>query len=163
LPAQHKPRSQLTAFVPCRAPPRPPCRRFPEGPRTDPPVCIPFASAFQRPLTAFDSRWVPPVVGAPSRHTGTGGATDGVHTQCLRDPGAGDRSRVVPRAAARRSESSGAPKQAARQPDEAMSSRASGWASSQLRRCRAHEEMRGPAGGRAQEGRRQPPDKTNGS
>jgi hypothetical protein len=30
----------------------PPCRRFPEGPRTDPPVCIPFADAFQRLLTA---------------------------------------------------------------------------------------------------------------
>jgi hypothetical protein len=37
----------------------------------------------------FDSRWVPPVGGAPSRHTGTGGATAGVHAQCLRDPGAG--------------------------------------------------------------------------
>jgi hypothetical protein len=30
----------------------PPCRRFPEGPRTDLVVCIPCASAFQRPLTA---------------------------------------------------------------------------------------------------------------
>ena len=46
---------------------------------------------------------MPPVGGAPSRHTGTGGAADGVHAQCLRDSGAGDRSRVVPRAAARRS------------------------------------------------------------
>ena len=54
-------------------------------------------------IEPFDSRWVPPVGGAPSRHTGTGGATDGVHAQCLRDSGAGDRSRVVPRAAARRS------------------------------------------------------------
>jgi hypothetical protein len=54
-------------------------------------------------LFAFDSRWVPPVGGAPSRHTGTGGATDEVHAQCLRDSGAGDKSRVVPRAAARRS------------------------------------------------------------
>jgi hypothetical protein len=34
---------------------------------------------------AFDSKWVPPVGGAPSRHTGTGGAADGVHAQCLRD------------------------------------------------------------------------------
>jgi hypothetical protein len=34
--------------------------------------------------------WVPPVGGAPSRHTGTGGAADGVHAQCLRDSGAGD-------------------------------------------------------------------------
>jgi hypothetical protein len=63
---------------------------------------------------------VPPVGGAPSRHTGTGGAADGVHAQCLRDSGAGDTG----------VESSGAPKQAARQaarrgdakqPDEAMS------------------------------------------
>jgi hypothetical protein len=30
----------------------PPCRRFPEGPRTDPPVCILVADAFQRLLTA---------------------------------------------------------------------------------------------------------------
>jgi hypothetical protein len=77
-----------------------------------------------------------------------------------RDSGAGDRSRVVPRAAARRSRvrcpEARSKQQAARQPDEAMSSRASGWASSQTRRCRAHEEMRGPASGRAQEGRRQP-------
>jgi hypothetical protein len=51
---------------------------------------------------AFDSRWVPPVGGAPSRHTGTGGATAGVHAQCLRDLGDGDKSLVVPlRAAAR--------------------------------------------------------------
>jgi hypothetical protein len=28
----------------------------------------------------FDSRWVPPVGGAPSRHTGTGGATTGVQS-----------------------------------------------------------------------------------
>jgi hypothetical protein len=76
---------------------------------------------------AFDSRWVPPVGGAPSRHTSTGGAADGVHAQCLRDSGAGDRSRVVPRPERQlAAESSGAPKQAARQPDEAMSSRASG-------------------------------------
>jgi hypothetical protein len=62
----------------------------------------------------FDSKWVPPVGGAPSRHTGTGGAADGVHDQYLRDSGAGDRSRVVPRS-----------KQLGKQPDEAMSSRAS--------------------------------------
>jgi hypothetical protein len=53
--------------------------------------------------------WVPPVGGAPSRHTGTGGAADGVHEQRLRDSGAG--SRVVPRR-----------KQLCKQPDEAMSS-----------------------------------------
>jgi hypothetical protein len=47
---------------------------------------------------SFDSRWVPPVGGAPSRHTGTGGAAAGVHAQCLRDPGAGDKSLMVPRA-----------------------------------------------------------------
>jgi hypothetical protein len=55
---------------------------------------------------AFDSRWVPPVGGAPSRHTGTGGAADGVHDHYLRDSGAGDRSptgrsRVAPRTTAR--------------------------------------------------------------
>jgi hypothetical protein len=60
-------------------------------------------------LLAFDSKWVPPVGGVPSRHIGTGGGADGVHDQCLRDSGAG--------------ESSGAPTQAARQAaDEAMSS-----------------------------------------
>jgi hypothetical protein len=53
-------------------------------------------------------------------------------------------------------------KQLGRQPDKAMSSRASSWASSQTRRCRAAEEMRGPPSGRAQEGRRQPPDEVNG-
>jgi hypothetical protein len=50
---------------------------------------------------------VPPVGGAPSRHTGTGGAADGVHEHSLRDPGGG--SRVVPRR-----------KQLGKQPDEAM-------------------------------------------
>jgi hypothetical protein len=39
-------------------------------------------------VVTFDSRWVPPVGGASSRHTGTGGAADGVHAQCLRDSGA---------------------------------------------------------------------------
>ena len=34
----------------------PPCRRFPEGPRTDLIACIPFASAFQRPLTRQHNR-----------------------------------------------------------------------------------------------------------
>jgi hypothetical protein len=77
---------------------------------------------------AFDSKWVPPVGGAPSRHTGTGGAADGVHGQCLRDSGAGDRSRVVPRSKQLggvewRPERN---KQLGKQPDEAMSSRASG-------------------------------------
>jgi hypothetical protein len=105
-------------------------------------------------LDTLDSRWVPPVGGAPSRHTGTGGATAGVHAQCLRDPGAGDKSLVasgapsgsqakssgVPRGS--QAKSSGAPKQAARQPDEAMSSRASGRASSQTRRC---QDSRGDA------------------
>jgi hypothetical protein len=36
-------------------------------------------------------------------------------------------------------------------------------ASSQTRRCRAAEEMRGPPSGRAQEGRRQPPGEISGS
>jgi hypothetical protein len=53
------------------------------------------------PGGAFDPGWVPPVGGAPGRHTGIGGAADGVHDQCLMDSGAG--------------ESSGAPSQAARQ------------------------------------------------
>jgi hypothetical protein len=88
------------------------------------------------PLYPFDSKWVPPVGGAPSRHTGTGGAADGVHDQCLRDSGAGE-SRMVPRR-----------KQLGKQPDEA---------------CRAAEEMRGPPSGRAHEGRRQRPNKINGS
>ena len=50
--------------------------------------------------------------------------------------------------------SSGAPQQAARQPDEAMSSGASGWVKQPA------EEMRGPASGRAQEGRRSPDEVT---
>jgi hypothetical protein len=79
---------------------------------------------------AFDSKWVPPVGGAPSRHTGTGGAADGVHAQCLRDSGAGDRSRVVPRSkqlgGAEWCPAMSRSKQLGRQPDEAMSSRASG-------------------------------------
>jgi hypothetical protein len=78
---------------------------------------------------------VPPVGGAPSRHTGTGGAADGVHEDNLRESGGG--SRVVPRR-----------KQLGKQPDKAMSS---------------SQEMRGPPSGRAQEGRRQPPpDEVNG-
>ena len=46
-------RRHLYHAVPLHAPP---CRRFPEGPRTDLIVCIPFASAFQRPLTAHAER-----------------------------------------------------------------------------------------------------------
>jgi hypothetical protein len=77
--------------------------------------------------TAFDSKWVPPAGGAPSRHTGTGGAADGVHGQYLRDSGAGDRSRVAPRSkqlgkqAARRGDVEQS-KQLGKQPGEAMSS-----------------------------------------
>jgi hypothetical protein len=42
------------------------------------------------PGGAFDSKWVPPVGGgAPSRHTGTGGAADGVHEDRLRESGGG--------------------------------------------------------------------------
>jgi hypothetical protein len=62
------------------------------------------------PGGAFDSKWVPPVGGAPSRHTGTGGAADGVHEDNLRESGGGSR-RVVPRR-----------KQLGKQPDEAMPS-----------------------------------------
>jgi hypothetical protein len=76
------------------------------------------------------------VGGAPSRHTGTGGAADGVHDQCLRDSGAG--------------ESSGAPTQAARQAARRGDVE-------QPRRC---------AGRRADAHRRgedSPPNKTSGS
>jgi hypothetical protein len=38
-------------------------------------------------VCAFDSKWVPPVGGAPSRHTSTGGAADGVHKHRLGDSG----------------------------------------------------------------------------
>ena len=109
---------------------------------------------------------MPPVGGAPSRHTGTGGATAGVHAQCLRDSGAGDMSLVVSRAAARRSLV--VPREAARRSQVVPQSKQLG---SQTRRCRAEqaagqvarrgdakaaEEMRGSASGRAQEGRRSP-------
>jgi hypothetical protein len=98
---------------------------------------------------------VPPVGGAPSRHTGTGGAADGVHDQYrLRDSGAGDRSRVVPRS-----------KQLGKQPDEARcrADQAARQAArrgdvEQPRRCAGRQ-----AGAHTQEGRRQPPNKTNGS
>jgi hypothetical protein len=122
---------------------------------------------------------VPPVGGAPSRHTGTGCNGWGTRpvAQCLRDSGAGDRSPVVPRAAARRSlvvpraaarRSLVVPREAARQSQVVPQSKQLG---SQTRRCRAGqaagqvarrgeakaaEEMRGPASGRAQEGRRSP-------
>ena len=82
----------------------------------------------------FDSKWVPPVGGAPSRHTGTGGATAGVHAQCLRDPGAGDTSLVVPRAAAR--QSLVVPREAARRSQVVPQSKQLG---SQTRRCRAEQ------------------------
>jgi hypothetical protein len=73
---------------------------------------------------AFDSKWVwvPPVgVGGRcpesrvgTRHTGTGGAADGVHAQCLRDSGAGEPgAEWCPEARS---------KQLGKQPDEAMSS-----------------------------------------
>jgi hypothetical protein len=77
----------------------------------------------------FDSKWVPaPVGGAPSRHTGTGGAADGVHAQCLRDSARcwGQESSGAPKQAARRSRVVPRSKQLGRQPDEEMSSRASG-------------------------------------
>jgi hypothetical protein len=87
--------------------------------------------------TAFDSRWVPPVGGAPSRRTSTGGAATGLlspvpeATQVLgaREPGsAPSGSQANPSGAVNQ-------QQAARQPGEAMSSGASGWAGSQPRRC----------------------------
>jgi hypothetical protein len=50
----------------------------------DPPVSHHLLSAhcapYRPPFPPFDSRWVPPVGGAPSRHTGTGGATTGVQS-----------------------------------------------------------------------------------
>jgi hypothetical protein len=71
---------------------------------------------------------VPPVGGAPSsRHTGTGGAADGVHDQHLRDSGlrcwAGDRSRVVPRSKQLGGVEWYPEQQLCKQPDEAMSSK----------------------------------------
>jgi hypothetical protein len=105
--------------------------------------------------SAFDSRWVPPVGGAPSRHTGTGGAAAGVHAQCLRDSGAGDRSLVVSRAAARRSQVVPRSKQLDSHTRRCRAEQAAG----QVARrgdAKAAEEMRGPASGRAQEGRRPP-------
>jgi hypothetical protein len=102
---------------------------------------------------------VPPVGGAPSRHTGTGGATAGVHAQCLRDPGAGDTSLVAGSApSGSQAKSSGAPKQAARQ-SQTRRCRAEQAAGKVVRRgdAKAAEEVRGPASGRAQqEGRRSP-------
>jgi hypothetical protein len=81
---------------------------------------------------AFDSRWVPPVGGVPSRHTGTGGAADGVHDQHLSG------------------ESSGAPRQQlGKQPDEAAARQAAGRGDvEQPRRCSgrqagAHRSRRG--------------------
>jgi hypothetical protein len=41
------------------------------------------SSGQEVPHAAFDSRWVPPVGGAPSRHTSTRGAADGAHDQHL--------------------------------------------------------------------------------
>jgi hypothetical protein len=100
----------------------------------------PLPTGEPRPYSRFDSR-CPPSRRCPSRHTGTGGAADGVHAQCLGDPGAGDRSPVVPRAAARRSQ---------------MVPPRSKQLGSQTRRCQGSRGDRGPASGRAQEGRRQP-------
>ena len=80
---------------------------------------------------------MPPVGGAPSRHAGTGGATTGVQspvpeaTQVLGTRESGS----APSGSQAKSSGAVNPQQAARQPDEAMSSGASGWASSQPRRC----------------------------
>jgi hypothetical protein len=84
---------------------------------------------------AFDSRWMPPVGGAPSRHTGTGGAATGVQSQVPEATQVLGTRESGSAPSGSQAKSSGAPKQAARQPDEAMSSGASGWASSQPRRC----------------------------
>ena len=90
----------------------------------------------------------------------------GYTAQCLRDSGAGDKSLVVPRAAARHSLV--VPREAARRSQVVPQSKQLG---SQTRQCREDqaagqvarrgdakpaEEMRGPASGRAQEGRRSP-------
>jgi hypothetical protein len=80
-------------------------------------------------LIPFDSKWVPPVGGAPSRHTGTGGAADGVRGTCPVPEGPrcwGQEPSGAPKQAARRSRVAPRSKQLGRQPDEAMSSRASG-------------------------------------
>jgi hypothetical protein len=123
------------------------------------PVCLAPSGGQTPPRLnlAFDSRWVPPVGGAPS--TGTPApevqSTDGVHAQCLSDSGAGDRSLVVPRAAARRSQVVLRSKQLGSQTRRCRAEQATG----QVARrgdAEAAEEMRGPASGRAQEGRRSP-------
>jgi hypothetical protein len=108
--------------------------------------------------TAFDSRWVPPPVGgAPSRRTGTGGATTGLlspvpeATQVLGTRESGS----VPSGSQAKSSGAVNQQQAARQPGEAMSSGASGWVSSQPRRCAGR-----PAG--AHRRGEEPPDEVNG-
>jgi hypothetical protein len=80
---------------------------------------------------SFDSRWVPPVGGAPGRRTSTGGAATGVQSPVLGTRESGG----APSGSQAKSSGAANPQQAARQPDEAMSSGASGWASSQPRRC----------------------------
>jgi hypothetical protein len=78
---------------------------------------------------AFDSRWVPPVRGAPSRRTSTGGETTGLLspvpevTQVLGTRESGS----APSGSQAKSSGAVNPQQAARQPYEAMSSGASGW------------------------------------
>jgi hypothetical protein len=107
-------------------------------------------------LSAFDSRWVPPVGGAPSRRTSTGGAATGslspVHeaTQVLGTRESGS----APSGSQAKSSGAVNQQQAARQPDEAMSSGASGWVSSQPRRCAGR-----PAG--AHRRGKEPPDEVN--
>jgi hypothetical protein len=113
-------------------------------------------------VLTFDSRWVPPVGGAPSRHTGTGGATDGVHAQCLRDPGAGDRSRVAPRAAARRSRVVPRSKQLGSQTRRRRAEQVARQAARRGVPSTRGDARAARSGGRAQEGRRQPHDEVTG-
>jgi hypothetical protein len=109
--------------------------------------------------TASDSKRMPPpqppVGGSPSRHTGTGGASEGVHDQCLRPAGLrcwGQEPSGAPKQAARQAARRGhveQSKQLGKQPDEAMSN--------------SRGDTRA-AKRRAQEGRRQqPPNTASGS
>jgi hypothetical protein len=88
-------------------------------------------------IDPFDSWWVPPVGGAPCWRTRTGGATTGLlspvpeATQVLGTRESGS----APSGSQAKSRGAVNQQQAARQPSEAMSSGASGWAGSQPRRC----------------------------
>ena len=80
-----------------------------------------------------------------------------VHASLVVPRAAARRSPVVPRAAARRSQVVPQSKQLGSQARRRRAEQAAGQTPD--RRCRAHEEVRGPASGRAQEGRRRAPER----